>query len=58
MDFDLTGLAAKFEQHQVYSDMAELEVRLKQELSAGCEMVLMSNGGFAGLPQRLAVDSL
>lgn len=39
---------------KVFQDIAELEQEILRQASAGTHIVLMSNGGFSGIQQRLA----
>ncbi|MCH8537477.1 MAG: UDP-N-acetylmuramate:L-alanyl-gamma-D-glutamyl-meso-diaminopimelate ligase, partial [Alkalimonas sp.] len=41
---------------QIFADVSALKAELLQQVRCGDHLVLMSNGGFGGLPQQLATS--
>ena len=53
MDWDIGDLEQQEDNIVVLNSIAEIITRLKEEASAGGHFVLMSNGGFGGIYQKL-----
>jgi len=56
LSWDLTDVQNQAENIQICTSIDEIIAQLQQEVDSNCHFLLMSNGGFGGIYQRLKTE--